>query len=780
MVPRSILILLCCVFQLTLISRVDAQTTVKEGEQLEFAQGLLSRGMYDMAILQCQKFITDYPKSSAIQEAYLSLGEAYFLSQDFKNASDTFNQFIQHYPNSDQLPLGLLRLGQIDIQQRKYDDALKTLTTPDALKNVKGAMLQSYYFYTAKAYLGKSDTTDALANFQKAQQVEGTFAYTADALKEIGMIQAKNGKYDEALQAFDQSMKAAGDDQLKGELTYRIAEVEFLSGKYADAIKGFQQVLDQYADQGFMLDALSNMLLANFNLGQYDQLLTVYQTNASKIKDTDVFFPIHHTAVLAMIELGKYDQANALLDRLLGLADIQPQEKLKAYIKKADILIRQKKFKEALDLLDAKVTGAVDDADEAYFLRAEAYYGLGDFDHAFNFYENVFLNFPGSLFYKAALLGQAHARQEAGRFKESQGLFLKYYNLQDDPVLKSESLYEALLTAVKAKDIDGVISNAQEYLKSFPAGQQYSQVVLILADNYGSNNQSQKAIDLLQGYLAKSTMVDKPNSANFLLGFNEALLGNSDEALKAYAQVTQKQEGGKFYFDALKNMAIICLTQKKLDEARGLFDQLISKADANDLQVTTYVWVCNEFLKGQKYEDVLRIAAQARKRFKPEELQEIDYFEAEALRGLGRCDDADKDYALVFAATQKDSFTGSAHIGFGLCLASSKKYDEALGEFQKSLDENADDFTITAHARFEMARIDEDQGHLDDALKIYLLIATIYDDDHFCSESLWRAGRISEKLHRKADALKMYQEILDKYKDSPVAPKAKERLGHLS
>jgi hypothetical protein len=36
------------------------------------------------------------------------------------------------------------------------------------------------------------------------------------------------------------------------------------------------------------------------------------------------------------------------------------------------------------------------------------------------------------------------------------------------------------------------------------------------------------------------------------------------------------------------------------------------------------------------------------------------------------------------------------------------------------------------------------------------LIATIYDDKYFCSESLLRAARISERLGRKADALKMY------------------------
>ena len=159
-----------------------------------------------------------------------------------------------------------------------------------------------------------------------------------------------------------------------------------------------------------------------------------------------------------LIELKEYDQANALLDRMLAFPTLKSQERAKIFIKKADILIREKKYKDGLALLDAYSSENTDDADETFFLKAQGYYGLGDFDHAFNFFENVCLNFPGSRFFKAALLGQAHARKETGRFKESEALFLKYYNIQDDPDLKSEALYDAVMMAVKAGDVSGAIS----------------------------------------------------------------------------------------------------------------------------------------------------------------------------------------------------------------------------------------------------------------------------------------------------------------------------------
>jgi len=767
-------IMILCV--LTFSIPANAQVSIKEAEQLDFAQGLLSRGMYDMAISQYQKFISDYPHSPSLQEAYLSLGEGYFLSQDFNKAVDIFNQFKQLYPNSDQLPVSVLRLGQINIQQKKYDEALKDLTSIDAQKQLKGPMLQSFDYYTAQAYLGKSDTTDAIAFFQKAAQVEGASSYTAYAFKELGKIYTQNGQYPQALDAYSKAIESAQEEPLKGELTYRSAEVAFLSGQYTEAIKGFGQVIDQYSSLGFTQDALANMLLAYFNLGQFDQLLNEYQKNAKEIKDDDAYFAIHFTAVLAYIELKDNDKANVLLDRMLAFPSLKPQDRAKIFIKKADILIKEKKYKDGMALLDAYSSENTDNVDEALFLKAQGYFGLGDFDRAFNSFENVYLNFPKSRFSKAALLGQAHARQEMGRFKESEGLFLKYYDSQDNLDLKSEALYDAIMIAVKGGDVSGVISASNEYLKVFPNGEKFSDVLFVLADHYDKNNQPQEAVNLLSGYLAKTPSPPRPNTIYFLLGFNQQILGNSDQALAAYAQVDQQKEKGVFYPGALKNMAIIYLNQKKDDQAKTYFDRLISQAGPNDLQIKTYIWVCNEYLKEQKFDDVLRIAAQAEKHFSGSDLQEIYYYEAEALRGLGRCDEAKKDYDLVTSSAQKNLYTGSAHVGYGLCLEKANKFDEAKAEFQKSLDENADDYTITAHARFEMANIEASQGNYDGALKLYLLVATIYDDDYFCSESLLRAAKISEDLKRKEDALRMYSEILDKYKNTNAAIEAKARV----
>jgi len=770
------MIRLALVLLLLLPSLGYAEDSVKESDQLDFAQGLLSRGMYDMAVAQFQKFIADYPQSPSLAQAYLSLGESYFLSQDFDHATLTYNQFQKLYPHADQFSVSVVRLGQIDIRQKKYDEAIKELSSIDAASQ-KPEIQQSLDYYIAQAYDGQSDAAHALDFYQKASLVQGASSYTAYAFEQIGNILTKSAKYPDALDAYTKAQQSTQDKALKDELTYKTAQTQFLSGQYNEAIKDFQLLVGQSSP--FAQDALANMLLAYFNLSQYDQLIQEYKKNAAQIKDEESYFPVHLAAVLAYIELKQYTDANALLDRMLAIPNLKPLENARIFIKKAEIFIQQKKYKDGLALLNAYASDNIDGVDEALFFKGEGYYGLADYDKAFSFFENVSLNFPQSRYAKAALLGEAHCRQLSGRFKESEDLFLKYYAVQDDPVLKSQALFDAIVAAAKAGDEDAVIQHGQEYLKVFAASDQYSDVLLILGNSYDKHHQPQAAVDLLQGYLSKSPALQKPNSVYFLLGFNEQLLGAADQALAAYAKIDEHKEDGRFYLGSLKNTAIIYLSQGKQDAAKVCFDRLISHAGATDLGIKTYIWVCNEYLKEQRFADVLRIAAEAEKHFSGADLQRIKYYEAEALRAMGRCDEADKDYEQVIASSQKDVYSSSAHIGEGLCLSKASKWDEAKQDFQKALDESPDDYTITAHARFEMANTEAAAGHMDEALKLYLLVATIYDNDQFCSQSLLQAAKISEKLKRKDDALKMYAEIISKYPSTKAADEAQKRISAL-
>lgn len=774
---KNTLVLAAVYFFLIIGVPLQAQVTdVEETEQLDFAQGLLERGLYDMASAEYQKFMAAHPGSSYLQEAALAVGESYFLAKNFPKAIEAFNQFKKQYPDSAQYPSALLRLGQIYISQKNFDEALKELTSMDADARLKGQLLQSFQFYIGKIHLEKKDLVNAFEHFEKASQVTEASAYTANAYEQMAEIYISNMQYEEAIEAYRKAIQSATDESLKGYFIYKLGESCFLAGKYPEAIGQFQQILTQYPNYEVVREAVTNLLAAYFNLNQYDQVISEYQHNASFIKEEEPYFNIHLTAARALVELKKYDEALALLEKINTFSGLKDKEKRGVILTKADVLIKQKNYQEGLTLMEGALPGNAEDGDKISFMKAQACFGLGNFEKASAFFQDVNVNHASSNFAQAALLGAAHSRQEMGNYKEAAEYFLKYYQLGKDETLRSEALYDAALMSVQLNNLPSAVEHAEEYVKTFPGGIFYEPSILLLADIYNKNNQSDKAVTLLKDYLNHPERVQRLDAVNFLLGYSLQFSGQSEEALKTYAQATLNRDDPKFYVSSLKNMAGIYLSQGKEIEAAETFDRLMTDMDNNTLELKTYLWVCEVFLKDKKFKDVLRVAEKAEKQFLSDGKAETAYFKAEAYRELNDKENALKFFDIALSSDAKNMYSGSAHIGKGYCLTEAEKLDEAKAEFQKALDDNPDDSTLTLRARFELAKIADEEKNPQEALKFYLLIGTIYEDNEYVPESLFRAAKILDTLNRKDEAFKIYQEIAAEYSSSPQATLIKAKI----
>ncbi len=755
------------------------QPSVKETEQMDFAQGLLARGMYDMATAEYQKFIVAFPQSPYIEEANLAVGESLFLAQKTPDALAALNAFKQAYPASPRMSTVLLRLGQVYIQQKQYDAALKELTSIDPAARLTGPELQSFYFYTGKAYRGRGDLSPALVYFQKAFETSDAHAHTPYAYQEFAEIRVEADQYKEGIEAYTKAAQSVDEESLKGYFAYKVAETMFLSGDYAGAIDGFHQVLARYPGLDIAHGALANLLLAHLNSAQYDQVLAEYAANAALIKDDAGSFSPHFTAARAYIKLNKYDEATALLNKILSFAGLKDEDRRKALVKKADIAIGRKQYQEAVAILEGGLPTGAEAADEAVFLTARAYYGLGDLARSGELFAHVKDTYPDSSYVPAAILGMAHALQGTGRYAEAADFFMKYYHTDGEEVLRADALYDAAMMARKLELDKDAMSRAEEYLKVFPSGERHEDIVLLLGDLYAKNERAEDAVGLLQQYLTDLQKVKRPDAVYFLLGFNQQRAGREEQALEAYAKVSLNKEDPKFYASALKNSAAIYMKRKDWPQAAQSFDRVVQEIDANYLDLKTYLWLCDQYLRGMKFNDLLRISRKAQVSFAEQGQFELAYFEAEALRGLKDADHALKAYDIVLASPDKNMYTGGARIGKGLLLIDQGRLDEARAEFQKALEETPEDHTVTLRARFETANIAVLQKNTDEAVKFYLLVATIYEDDEYCPESLLRAGGILENLGRFDEARKGYEEILEKYKDSPSATQAKERIAAL-
>ena len=95
----------------------------KEIEQLDFAGGLLNRGLYQMAISEYEEFLDAYSQSEFISEAHFGIAEGLFLKDDYDVAIVSYEKFLSLTGGPEKKALAHLRLAQTHYLKGEYQKA---------------------------------------------------------------------------------------------------------------------------------------------------------------------------------------------------------------------------------------------------------------------------------------------------------------------------------------------------------------------------------------------------------------------------------------------------------------------------------------------------------------------------------------------------------------------------------------------------------------------------------------------------------------------------------
>jgi TolA-binding protein len=83
-------------------------------------------------------------------------------------------------------------------------------------------------------------------------------------------------------------------------------------------------------------------------------------------------------------------------------------------------------------------------------------------------------------------------------------------------------------------------------------------------------------------------------------------------------------------------------------------------------------------------------------------------------------------------------------------------------------------------ARYELAELKKTQGNIDEAIKLYMLVAVLYDDKEYVPLSLKKAGELFEKQGQIQKAVAAYKDIINTYPQSWLVDEVKERLDKIN
>src|SRR5881275_1860593 len=270
------------------------ETEGAEQRQLEYANGLFARKLYDLAIPEYQKYLEDYPGRAGRANAYFSLGECYRNLHRDSNARTNLQKVLNDYSDSEFAGPAAFALAEMAFTDKDYSTALPFFHR-SAGKSKEPAVALAARYFEARCLEGLGRKDEAANIYAEVAEGGNPNPYREDARVTAASIFAARGKKLEALKQYEALANEAQKPVLKAECAVRggliaLELVQADKGKMDKSTADRAAVLFQKGrslpDAGkFRAIAQVGFRRLQYQTGQYAQLLADYKKELDKLPE---------------------------------------------------------------------------------------------------------------------------------------------------------------------------------------------------------------------------------------------------------------------------------------------------------------------------------------------------------------------------------------------------------------------------------------------------------------------------------------------------------------
>src|SRR5437867_7923772 len=188
--------------------------------QLDYANGLFTRKLYDLAAPEYQKYLDDYPGSSGRANAYFSLGECYSNLNKPSSARTNFQKVLNEYDNSEFAGPAAYALAEMAFTQKDYAAALP-LFHRSAAKSKEPAVALSAHYFEARCLEALGRKEEASDIYVEVAEAGNPNPYREDARWTAASILVGRGRKIDALKQYEALSNETQKPALRAESAVR-------------------------------------------------------------------------------------------------------------------------------------------------------------------------------------------------------------------------------------------------------------------------------------------------------------------------------------------------------------------------------------------------------------------------------------------------------------------------------------------------------------------------------------------------------------------------------
>ena len=373
---------------------LDTQKGMYALYQKALSYGFVDRNLKKIEALN--RLITDYPKTSLLDDTYFELASAYTREKNTDQAIKTYDFLINNFPKSPYRSRSFLNKGLILYNSESLEESM--LVLQKLVLEYPNEEVARQALKTAKEISIDLATVDVFASWVK--QLDGV-TIEENELERASFRSAERlfneNKKKAALKAFSSYLNQYpnGANQLQAQFLF--AELNFQDAKWESAVEFYKRVIDQptneYSEQSLVriTQALVNNELAPSALRYWKTLEDIAQFDENKRYALFNLMQLYY-------EQEEFLEAITYAQKILQLKSLVPKIKWDAYrvlARSAVVLKDSKKASEAYAVLENAPDAAL--AVEALYFNAKQKHLIYDYEGSNQLIEKIakdFGNFP--------------------------------------------------------------------------------------------------------------------------------------------------------------------------------------------------------------------------------------------------------------------------------------------------------------------------------------------------------------------------------------------------
>ncbi|MDP9004301.1 MAG: tetratricopeptide repeat protein [Verrucomicrobiota bacterium] len=748
------------------------ETEAPDRRQLDYANALFSRKLYDLAAPEYEKYLAQYPGAPGRPSAYFYLAECYRALNRSAAARTSFQSVLDNYGESEFAGPASYGVAEILFTQKDYNGALP-LFHRAAAKSKESALALSARYFEARC-LENVDRKDEAQNlYQVVIDAKNPNPYREDARLAAGTIALARGRKADALRHYEALANETQKPALKAEATVRagMVAVDLLQTEKGKVDKAMADKAANLLTKGRSMAeagrwsavAEVGLLRLQYQSGQYEKVLVEYKRGQGQIPD-EVRAEMMLIVGNSHRQLGHTKEADEVYKQIIAkypdreeAKDAQYQRLINFYNTNAPSLLSE---------IDAYLRSSPtpERADQAKLLKAEHYYKEQKFADAAPIYAELRASHlsPKLRSEAAYKLGWCYVQlKDATQIIDAFGYFVKGF--ADSPQVPS-ALTQQALAYQETKNYDAAIEDLNTLLTKFPAAKEREAALQQKALILGQQDNSKGMSDAFQQLLKEFPKSSVAAQANYYIGkaaFEAKDYKGALAPLDAARQLNKEQ----YYNLATMRILSAHFYLKDRSALTNEVNRFLAANPEGKVPAEILEWLGVEYyneknyVAAEKYFSVLG-RTEVLGNVKPD----FWFYLADTETKLKNFPLAESAYENYLQVATDPAAKAKTLLALGATKISAHKPDDAqkIAEEIMTLQPEG---RVNAEARLLAGDVQVERQRFEEAGKTFMGVALLYDDPAITPRALQKAAAAYEKAGKKEEADRVAKQLRDKYPD---------------